>query len=94
MSGLFNNQYIDNAKQNMTPKQLEEYSEKGIAMYDTVDFTTSTINKHAQKDPNSVVIIIKSLQSGLDLEDLDNDEIEILKKHYGKDYVSIVEKLV
>ena len=86
---LFDNKFVNDSKSNMTPQQLEEYEKKGKAMYEAVNFETSTVNNLTT--PLSVSNIEKCLKSGLDIEDLTVEEIIIISKHYGDNWKDIVE---
>ncbi len=84
---LFDNPHINNARSQMSKEELDEYERKGKDMYNTVDFTTSTI---INPDPNpcSLVYIVRSLRSGLHPDDLLEEEVQLLVKYYGEDWKS------
>lgn len=107
MSDLFNNPMVQQAKQAMTPEQLDEYQRIGEAMYNSVDFVNSeVINNPDNPIPGkalndctpheiieAVAYIVEAIKSGLHPDYLDESERDVCKAFYGDDWIDKVANL-
>lgn len=75
-------EFMENLKKSMSPEQLENYRKKGESFFSNFDFDSGMMNKV----DNSYIYILASLRSGLNVDDLDSDEKEIMFRRYGKDW--------
>ena len=87
---LWNDVRWDRAKNNMTTEQLKQYKKIGEQMNGSIDFVTGNSNIIPIPEPSSESIsyIISGLRSGLNSDDLDEDEIIALKTFIGEDWES------
>ena len=78
------------AKSNMSKEQLEQYKTIGDQMNGSINYLTGESNPIPIPEPvkESVSYILSGLKSGLDVEDLDEDEIKTLETFIGKDWQS------
>ena len=84
------NEFIENLRKKMNPEQRQDYEKKGQDFFSNFDFETGKMfkveNRHTE--------ILSALRSGLDVEDLDQEELEIMEKKFGRDWKNIpLEKL-
>ena len=87
---LWNDIRWDRAKSNMSKEQLEQYKTIGDQMNGSINYLTGESNPIPIPEPvkESVSYILSGLKSGLDVEDLDEDEIKTLETFIGKDWQS------
>lgn len=78
------------AKSNMSKEQLEQYKTIGDQMNGSINYLTGESNPIPIPEPvkESVSYILSGLKSGLDVDDLDEDEIKTLETFIGKDWQS------
>ena len=75
---------VRQAREAMTPEQIQEYEEKGEAYHNNVNFETGDIEKqHAEYQMTEVARLVAAVRSGLHPDDLDIDEQLLLRGHYG-----------
>lgn len=72
---------VRSARASMTPEQIETLEKSGEYMYGQVDYETSTLLRERNIE---LEIAVESLKAGFGPEDLSEEEIEVLKKEYGK----------
>jgi hypothetical protein len=83
------------AKTMFTPEQMEELKHLGNQVYDGgVDFTTSKIINNPELLLESTAYIIEALKSGLNINDLSEIEINVLKESYGKKWKKRVKDIL
>ncbi len=87
---LWNDIRWDRAKNNMSKEQLEQYKTIGDQMNGSINYLTGESNPIPIPEPvkESVSYILSGLKSGLDVDDLDEDEIKTLETFIGKDWQS------
>ena len=87
---LWNDIRWDRAKSNMSKEQLEQYKTIGDQMNGSINYLTGESNPVPIPEPvkESVSYILSGLKSGLDVDDLDEDEIKTLETFIGKDWQS------
>lgn len=84
---LFDNPMVRSALKAMTPQQRQRYKEIGEQMYGTVNFTDSKIiNEMPVPMAEATAHIALGLRSGLDISDMDMNEISLMVEGYGKDW--------
>ena len=91
---LFNNPMVNNARKNLSQKQIEDYKIKGEQMYGNINFENSTIptdNTNISVNNNlpvemieATMYILDSIRSGLHPSMLKTNEKELLKESYGE----------
>jgi len=70
-------------EQNLTPEQKREYKIAGELLYNTIDYETGQL-----LDNNSnLQDLLLAIKSGLRYCDLDNDDLNLLKKFYNKEEI-------
>lgn len=81
-----------NAEQNLTKEQLSQYKNIGEQMIGSIDFETGISNDIPIPKPaaDSIKYIIIGLRSGLEPEDLEEDEIKTLKTFLGENWIERV----
>ena len=85
MSDLFNNPMVNNALKAMSKEDLEKYKKIGEQLYGSVNFEDSTIvNQLATPIDEAIAYVEEGLKSGLLPGDLDENEVILLEKTYGK----------
>ena len=89
-SSLWNDIRWERAKNNMSKEQLEQYKSIGDQMNGSIDYLTGESNPIPIPEPvkESVSYIMSGLKSGLEVSDLDADEIKTLETFIGKDWQS------
>ena len=87
---LWNDIRWDRAKNNMSKEQLEQYKTIGDQMNGSINYLSGESNPIPIPEPvkESVSYILSGLKSGLDVDDLDEDEIKTLETFIGKDWQS------
>ena len=87
---LWNDIRWERAKSNMSKEQLEQYKTIGDQMNGSINYLTGESNPIPIPEPvkESVSYILSGLKSGLDVEDLDENEIKTLETFIGKDWQS------
>jgi len=87
---LWNDIRWDRAKSNMSEEQLEQYKTIGDQMNGSINYLSGESNPIPIPEPvqDSVSYILSGLKSGLDVDDLDVDEIKALETFIGKDWES------
>ena len=87
---LWNDIRWDRAKSNMSKEQLEQYKTIGDQMNGSINYLTGESNPIPIPEPvkESVSYILSGLKSGLDVDDLDKDEIKTLETFIGEDWQS------
>ena len=87
---LWNDIRWERAKNNMSKEQLEQYKSIGDQMNGSIDYLTGESNPIPIPEPvkESVSYIMSGLKSGLEVSDLDADEIKTLETFIGKDWQS------
>jgi hypothetical protein len=84
---LFDNPMTRNALKSMTPEQIERYKLIGTQMYGNIDFSKSEVLDNVPPPMTEALAYIKEgFKSGLQIEDLDEDEVFFLKDFYGDDW--------
>jgi hypothetical protein len=68
-------------KEQMTPEELRQNIEMGENMYKNLD--PDELNNNIADE---VGLLVEKIKSGLDFEDLDDNDIKILTDYYGNDY--------
>jgi len=87
---LWNDIRWDRAKSNMSKEQLNQYKSIGEQMNGSIDYISGKSNPIPIPEPvkESVSYILSGLKSGLDVDDLDEDEIKTLETFIGEDWRS------
>lgn len=86
-NSIFDNPMIRAARNSMTPEQIELYKKIGEEYYKNIDMTEQDRKNIIKQDSiyiKSVEYIEDGIRSGLDYNDLEDDEKEILKTKYGE----------
>ena len=84
---LFDNPMVRSALKAMSPEERQRYKEIGEQMYGTVNFVDSKIiNEMPVPMAEAVAHITHGLRSGLDVSDMDMNEIALMVEGYGKDW--------
>lgn len=81
-----NQALYDQAKGSLSEEKIKEYEEMGEKMYNTIDFNTGTLLE-PEKEIESVACLIEAIKSGLHPDYMSDDEKELLKKHYGENWL-------
>lgn len=71
----------------LTEEEKQRYKYLGEQLYDTIDYETGRVNV----DIDQVGGILSALKSGLRIQDLDVDEIELLKHRFGIEWQSKID---
>jgi hypothetical protein len=82
---LFNNEMIKQARESMTPEQLEEYKKKGEEFFANVDFEDKDGNTIPPVE-SACAYITEGLKSGMHPSYLDDDEKRVMEEIYGKEW--------
>tara|TARA_Y100000591_G_C21707110_1_gene631427 strand:- start:293 stop:694 length:402 start_codon:yes stop_codon:yes gene_type:complete len=82
---LFNNEMIKQARESMTPEQLEEYKKKGEEFFANVDFEDKDGNAIPPVE-SACAYITEGLKSGMHPSYLDDDEKRVMEEIYGKEW--------
>jgi hypothetical protein len=80
-SNLFNNPFIDAARNSLSPEDIEKYRKMGESMYKDIDFENGTINQCIEDALKKIEI---SLRSGLHPSMLTEDEKKLLNTEVGE----------
>jgi len=85
---LWNDPRWARVKQNLTKEQIEQYRTIGEQMNGSIDFTNGKSNKIPIPEParDCIAYIMVGLRSGLEIEDLDDDEIQAMDTFVGEDW--------
>jgi hypothetical protein len=75
MEQLFNNTMVKNARNSMSPQEIENLKNRGDRMYNVVDFEKSAQTSNV--DDLYRTMIQGWIQSGLELSDLSPYELEL-----------------
>ena len=86
---LFDNPMVRNAKENMSKELQDDYKTKGKMIYETIDFTTSKLYNEGSTELQK---IIKSIESGLSFDDLDEEDVNILKNNLSMEEIEKLKK--
>jgi hypothetical protein len=86
---LFNNPMVNAARKAMSESDLKRYETIGKELYNNVDFETSNIlnNDISGSIKNALLYIEEGLKSGLNPNDLEEDEKKLLKELYGEKWI-------
>lgn len=89
---LFDNSFVKNAEASMSEEQKEKYKLIGEEMYNTVDFVNAEGKKETipQYMVDAIAYILDSLRSGQHISMLEENEKNLLKETYGKDWYKIL----
>jgi hypothetical protein len=82
---LFNNEMVKKAKENMTPKQLEEYKKKGEEFFADVNFEDKNGNTVPPVE-SACAYISEGLKAGMHPSYLDDDEKRVMVEMFGKEW--------
>lgn len=82
---LFNNEMIKQARESMTPEQLEEYKKKGEEFFANVDFEDKDGNTIPPVE-SACAYITEGLKSGIHPSYLDDNEKRVMEEIYGKEW--------
>lgn len=86
-----NQALYNRAKKNMSPEDLKKYEEVGEKMYNSIDFNTNTVlDQQPENEIESVACLIEAIKSGLHPEYMSEDEVAVLKKHYGEEWLEVL----
>ncbi len=87
---LWNDVRWDRAKSNMSKEQLEQYTTVGEQMNGSINYLTGESNPIPIPEPvqDSLSYILSGIKSGLEVNDLDEDEITTLETFIGEDWQS------
>ena len=87
---LWNDVRWDRAKSNMSKEQLEQYKTVGEQMNGSINYLTGESNPIPIPEPvqDSLSYILSGIKSGLEVNDLDEDEITTLETFIGEDWQS------
>lgn len=87
---LWNDIRWDRAKDNMSTEQLNQYKSIGEQMNGSIDYISGKSNPIPIPEPvkESLSYILSGLKSGLDVDDLDKDEIKTLETFIGENWRS------
>jgi hypothetical protein len=87
---LWNDVRWGRAKSNMSKEQLEQYKTVGEQMNGSINYLTGESNPIPIPEPvqDSLSYILSGLKSGLEVNDLDEDEIKTLETFIGEDWQS------
>lgn len=80
---LFNNPIIERLRETLPKEKQEELAAIGKEMYETIDFENNTITDQIRV---SHIHIRAGLMSGLNPDDLDEDEQAIMMEVEGEDW--------
>ena len=85
---LWNDPRWARVKQNLTKEQLEQYRTIGEQMNGSIDYTNGKSNKIPIPEParDCIAYIMVGLRSGLEIEDLDEDEMRTMDTFVGDDW--------
>ena len=83
---LYNNPMVDMAKKALTPEQIEEYKKVGEYMYNNTNYKINEIGSKIKspQEEDLILYATESLKSGLDPNDLSDDELRALIGVYGE----------
>jgi|LauGreDrversion4_2_1035121.scaffolds.fasta_scaffold236138_2 hypothetical protein len=83
---LFNNPQFEAMKQQLSQEDKDKYAAIGKAMYEEIDYETSTYLNLPSFLKDALIYIIEGIKSGLHPSMLTNDEINVLKEAYGNEW--------
>lgn len=84
---LFNNPMVQNIMKSMSADDVRKYKKIGEELYGNINFETSEINNNQPVPANEALEYIKTaLNSGLSINDLEQNELDFLKNYYGDDW--------
>lgn len=86
---LWNDARWSKAGQTLTKEQIDQYTKIGEQMIGSIDFETGLSNDIPIPKPaaDSINYILVGLRSGLEPEDLSDDEITTLETFLGKNWI-------
>ena len=86
---LWNDPRWKNAEKNLSEEQLKQYRNIGEQMIASIDFVTGISNDIPIPKPaaDSINYILTGLRSGLEPEDLEDNELETLRTFLGEDWM-------
>ena len=85
---LWNDPRWSRVKQSLSKEQLEQYKTIGEQMNGSIDFTNGKSNEIPIPEPakDSIAYILVGLRSGLEIDDLDEEETKAMDTFVGKDW--------
>ena len=85
---LYDNPMVTNARKNMSEEQLETYKSYGESMYNSIDFVDSSgKSRNIPEDMvEGVSYVINSINSGMHISYLEENEKFLLEDVLGKDW--------
>ena len=76
--------FFDQLRENMSPETIHKYQQIGQHFFSNFDFDTGYMYRKDQLD--KIDQIISALKSGLNPEDLSDDEVEVMKDKFGTNW--------
>jgi len=83
---LFNNPMVNSAKNAMSKEDLKRYEDWGHAVFDDIDYETTSITQYPPPMLNALAYIEDSLNSGQHPSTLTKDELSILSEMLGEEW--------
>jgi hypothetical protein len=89
---VFNNPAIEKIKQNMSQEELDKYEKYGEEMYGNMDMDMNMnmdMNNNSLEDgayKHCCKLLLAGLKSGLEIDELTEEEINVIEKIHGKDW--------
>jgi hypothetical protein len=84
---LFDNQMVKSALKSLSAEDTEKYKKIGESMYNTINFTDGTILDDINPPiAESVGYIEQGLNSGLEPNDLEETEIQLMINTFGNEW--------
>jgi hypothetical protein len=85
---LWNDPRWGRVKQNLSKEQIEQYKTIGEQMNGSINFTNGKSNEIPIPEPakDSIAYILVGLRSGLEIDDLDEEEIKAMNTFVGEDW--------
>lgn len=85
--GLFNNPMVKAAMDSLSEQDKEKYREWGENIFGHIDFETSKAIKNMPPPVTDAVAYIEvALRSGLAVEDLDENEVNLMENVFGTEW--------
>jgi len=81
---LFNNPFIDAARQSMTKEQLDDYERKGKCMFEDIDFDKVNETGLPPFVEEPTAQIEECIKSGLHISMLTDNEKNVMKEVFGE----------
>ncbi len=85
-NSLFNNPQFEAMKKQLSQEDKDKYAAIGKAMYEEIDYETSTHLNLPSFLKDALLYIIEGIKSGLHPSMLSEDEINVLKEAYGNEW--------